>query len=123
MSLDEKRLILRDKVEASKQRLADNLGDSGITADAKEAIGGAADTAKDMIEKHPFAVLAGAVAVGLFIGSSGKKSAVKAAKKPVKQPSVIAKLLKDAAIAYGLKMMDNARKDGEALRSSVKDRT
>lgn len=119
MSLDQKRLILRDKIEASKQRIADN----GIVAEAKEAADDASNTAKEMIEKHPFAILAGAVAIGLIIGSSGKKSAVKAATKPVKKPSVAIKLLKEAAIAYGLKLMDNARKEGEAIRATVKDRT
>ncbi len=119
MSLDEKRLVLRDKVEARKLRLAEN----GIVTEAKEAAGEASATAKDLIEKHPFMILAGAVGIGLVIGSSGKKSAVKAAAKPVKKPSVAVKLLKEAAIAYGLKMMENARKEGEAMRSSVKDRT
>jgi len=68
MSVEERRLILREKVEEGKRRIAER----DLAADAKEAV----DQAAGFVSKHPFALLAGALAVGLLLGGRGKKKAV-----------------------------------------------
>lgn len=102
MSVEEKRLILRDKVEEGKRRIAER----DLAADAQEAV----DQAASFVSKHPFALLAGALAIGLLLGGRGKKKAVTAA-RPAKKTNVVVALLAEAAIAHGLKLVDKAKKD------------
>ena len=97
MSVEEKRLILREKVEAGKQKIAER----DLAQDAKEI----AETATNFVGKHPLKVIGGALALGLLIGSRGKKAPAKAAKKG----SLVATLLAEAAISQGLKMIDKAK--------------
>ncbi|MEP2736491.1 MAG: hypothetical protein ABJP34_09340 [Erythrobacter sp.] len=126
MTLEEKRLMLRDKIDASRHRLADYVPPEPSTD--LQPITGAADSsdsssenaALDFVKKYPIAVVGGAVAVGLLIGSRGKKAAVTAAKKPAKKPNIIATMLIDAAIGYGLKMIDKSRtQETQALDKDV----
>lgn len=99
MSVEEKRLILREKVEAGKQRIAER----DFAADAKNA----AEEATNLVGKHPFAFIGGALALGMLIGSRGKKKP----SKPAKKANFVAMLLAEAAISQGLKMIEKARPD------------
>lgn len=116
MTLEEKRLVLRDKIDASRHRLADYVPpepspDLESISDAESGANGSVDNAAlDFVQKYPIAVVGGAVAVGLLLGSRGKNAAVTAAKKSAKKPNMVTKMLMDAAIAYGLKMLDDVRK-------------
>jgi hypothetical protein len=100
MSDSDNRLMLREKIEAGKARIAER----DLVADAKEA----ADKASGFVAEHPFALMGGALVLGLFIGSRGKKSP---ASKPAKTGNFLTALLAEAAIAQGLKMIDQV-KDG-----------
>lgn len=104
MSVDEKRLILRKKVEEGRRRIAER----NLAADAQEM----AENAAGFLSKHPIALLGGALALGLIFGSRGKKKAVAAA-RPRKKPNMIMALLAEAAIAHGLKLIDKAKSDAQ----------
>ncbi len=101
MTVEEKRLILKDKVAEGKRRIAER----DFATEAKEA----AEEAASFVGKHPLAFLGGALAIGLIFGSRGKKKAVAAASPPKKKPNIVAALLAEAAIAQGLKMIDKAK--------------
>jgi hypothetical protein len=118
MTPEEKRVMLRSKIDTSMHRLADYVPPEPIAdplpvnanEDDKES------AAAEFVKRYPIAVVGGAVALGLLLGSRGKKAAVTAAKdastKPAKKPNIIATLLIDAIIGYGLKMIDKSREQG-----------
>jgi ElaB/YqjD/DUF883 family membrane-anchored ribosome-binding protein len=118
MTPEEKRVMLRSKIDTSMHRLADYVPPEPIAdplpvnanEDDKES------AAAEFVKRYPIAVVGGAVALGLLLGSHGKKAAVTAAKdavkKPAKRPNIIATLLIDAIIGYGLKMIDKSREQG-----------
>lgn len=107
MTIQEKRLMLREKVEASKARLASHRGSEPPESDLVTGAREAGEKATDFVGKHPLASLGAAIALGLFIGSRGKK----APKKPAKRTNMLGALFAEAAIAYGLKLIDKARDD------------
>lgn len=126
MTLEEKRLVLRDKIDASRHRLADYVppepsSDLQPIFDAESGADSSSDNRPlDFVQKYPIAVVGGAVALGLLLGARGKKAAVTAPKKSAKKPNIVAKMLMDAALAYGLKMLDDLRKPSSSLRDKRK---
>lgn len=119
MTLEEKRLTLREKIAASKSRLsqheqADANPVLSPVKDGESDAPNAAEKAVQFIQAYPIAVVSVATVIGLLLGSRGKASAVKAATKPAKKPNVIVTLLLDAAIAHGLKLIDKARLESNA---------
>lgn len=100
MTSDQKREQLREKIEAGEKRNEErSLADA-----AREA----ADTATTFAKEHPIAVVGGAVVVGLAIGAMTKPG-----RQLTKRGGVLAGLLTDAVIAYGISIMDKA---GEVAR-------
>lgn len=108
MSIDEKRMILRQKVDDRKQHLA--ARNIPVESDKNGTVEEAASP-PSFVKKHPIPLIGGALAVGLMIGLRGKKKAVKAATPAKKAPktNLIVSLLAEAAIIKGLKMIDKAR--------------
>ncbi|MEP3051309.1 MAG: hypothetical protein ABJP48_09415 [Erythrobacter sp.] len=118
----EKRDELRAKIDASERRNAQR----SIAEEAREA----ASAAGEFIKKHPGAAIGGAVATGVAIGlmtKPGRRVAAGAAKGVAsgvhkgatsartgavngvkRQRDKVASLLGDAALAYGVKVIDNA---------------
>ncbi|WFL76982.1 hypothetical protein P7228_13430 [Altererythrobacter arenosus] len=95
MTSDAKREQLREKIEAGERRNEErSLADA-----AREA----ADSATNFVKQHPLATLGGAVVVGLAIGAMTKPG-----RRLTKRGGVLAGLIADAAIAYGISMIDKA---------------
>lgn len=102
----DKRDDLRARIEAGQQRNEDRtLGDY-----ARDA----AQQATDFAKQHPIATVAGAVTLGLIVGAMTRPG-----RRITRRGGAMAALATDAAIAYGLRMFDNAgvaaRHAGERL--------
>ncbi len=101
MTSDEKREQLRSRIAAGEKRHeVRTLADT-----AQEA----AETATSFVKKHPFATLGGAVVIGLAIGAMTKPG-----RRLTKRSGMLAGLLTDAVIAYGISTIDKA---GDVARS------
>lgn len=101
MTPDEKRDTLKQKIAAGQQRHAErSLADS-----AREA----GENAAHFVKQHPLATIGGAIIVGLAIGAMTKPG-----RRLGKRGGAFAAVLADAAITYGLKMVDQA---GDAARA------
>lgn len=94
LSDQDKRDQLRARIEAAEQRNEQR----SLAEQAREA----ADTAVEFTKKHPFAVIGGALAIGLAIGA-----ATKPGRRLGRKGGVFAGILADAALAYGARMIDN----------------
>ncbi|QPC99925.1 hypothetical protein [Qipengyuania soli] len=95
LSDQQKRDQLRARIEAGEKRNEQRT----LVDQAKDA----ADTAVAFTKKHPYAVIGGAIAVGLAIGAMTKPG-----RRLGKRGGVFAGLVADAALAYGARMIDNA---------------
>ena len=95
LSDEQKREQLRARIEAGEKR---NEGRS-FADQAKEA----ADSAVDFAKKHPIATVAGAVAVGLAIGAMTSRG-----RQLGRRGGSLAAYAADAALAYGLSMVEGA---------------
>lgn len=95
MASDEKRLMLSEKIEAGRKRLAERE----ITQQAIEA----AEAATGFVRKHPLATLGGAIGIGLAIGALTKSG-----RKLGKSGGILTGILLDAALAYGVKLIEQA---------------
>lgn len=101
MTTEEKRAELREKIEAGEKR-----NDERAFADrAKEA----AETATNFAKEHPFAVIGGAIAIGLAIGAMTKPG-----RRAARRGGFLASLAAEAALAYGMHAIDRA---GDVARS------
>lgn len=95
LSDQQKRDQLRARIEAGERRNEERT----LADQAKDA----ADNAVEFTKKHPYAVIGGAIAVGLAIGAMTRPG-----RRLGKRGGVIAGLLTDAALAYGARLIDNA---------------
>ena len=95
LSDEQKREQLRARIEAGEKR---NEGRS-FADQAKEA----ADSAVDFAKKHPIATVAGAVAIGLAIGAMTSRG-----RQLGRRGGSLAAYAADAALAYGLSMVEGA---------------
>lgn len=134
-SMDEKRDELRARIEASERRIAERT----LTEQAQEA----AIAASDFAKRNPLTVIGGAIAIGLIIGAMtapGRRvasSAVKAASSGAagltsgaakgvssavkNRGSALGSLMADAAIAYGIKLIDEAMDGARAGKDAAED--
>lgn len=97
--------MLSEKIEAGRNRLAERE----ITQQALDA----AEAATGFFRKHPLATLGGAIGIGLAIGAKTKRG-----RKLGKRGGVVTGILIDAALAYGVKMIEQAAK---AARNRVEE--
>lgn len=95
LSDQQKRDQLRARIEAGEKRNEQR----SFADQAKEA----ADTAFEFTRKHPFAVVGGAVVIGLAVGAMTKPG-----RRLGRRGGALAGLAADAAIAYGARLLDNA---------------
>jgi hypothetical protein len=95
MASDNKRLMLSEKIEAGRKRLAERE----IAQQAIEA----AQAATGFVRKHPLTTLGGAIGIGLAIGALTKRG-----KNLGKRGGILTGILIDAALAYGIKMIEQA---------------
>lgn len=95
LSDQEKRDQLRARIEAGEKRLEDR----SITDHARDA----ADTAIEFAKKHPLATVAGAVTIGLAVGAMTRRG-----RELGRRGGSLAAYAADAAIAYGLSMVQGA---------------
>ena len=91
----DKRDDLRARIEAGQQRNVER----SISDYAREA----AKQATDFAKQHPVATVAGAVTLGLIIGAMTRPG-----RRLTRRGGALAVFASDAAIAYGLRMFDNA---------------
>lgn len=105
MASDNKRLMLSEKIEAGRKRLAERE----IAQQAIEA----AQAATGFVRKHPLATLGGAIGIGLAVGALTKSG-----RKLGKRGGILTGLLIDAALAYGVKLIEQA---AEAAKTKADD--
>ena len=102
----EKRDQLRARIEAGERRNEERT----IMDQAKDV----ADSAIDFAKKHPVATVAGAVAVGLAIGAMTRRG-----RDLGRRGGSLASYAADAAIAYGLSMIEGAGDKFEDLSDAA----
>lgn len=95
LSDEQKREQLRARIEAGEKRNEER----SFADQAKEA----ADSAVDFAKKHPIATVAGAVAIGLAIGAMTSRG-----RQLGRRGGSLAAYAADAALAYGLSMVEGA---------------
>ncbi|QZD88349.1 hypothetical protein [Qipengyuania psychrotolerans] len=95
LSDEQKREQLRARIEAGERRNEER----SFADQAKEA----ADSAVDFAKKHPIATVAGAVAIGLAIGAMTSRG-----RQLGRRGGSLAAYAADAALAYGLSMVEGA---------------
>ncbi|NVD43745.1 hypothetical protein [Qipengyuania atrilutea] len=110
MTREEKRDLLRERIEAGERRNQErSLGDY-----AKDA----ADNAKEFAKDHPVATIAGAIAVGLAIGAMTRPGR-RLARQGAVRTGALAAIAADAIAAYSASLIDGAgdlaRNSGDAL--------
>lgn len=106
MTTDHKRTELRGKIEAGERRNADRgLGDY-----AREA----RDSATTFVKQHPFATVAGGLAIGAIIAAMVPGPGRRLRKKATARGSALAAMLTELGVAYGAGLLDNL---GDAARS------
>ena len=105
MASDNKRLMLSEKIEAGRKRLAERE----IAQQAIEA----AQAATGFVRKHPLATLGGAIGIGLAVGALTKSG-----RKLGKRGGILTGILIDAALAYGVKLIEQA---AEAAKTKADD--
>lgn len=103
---EDKREALRQKIAAGRQRLAER----DLVETAREA----GEQAVSFVKKHPLATLGGAVALGLIIGAMTKPG-----RRLTRRGGVLAALATDAALAYGMKLIDQASDAARAGREHL----
>lgn len=91
----QKRDQLRARIEAGERRQEER----GLLDQAKDV----ADSAVDFAKRHPVATVAGAIAVGLTVGAMTRRG-----RELGRRGGSLASYATDAAIAYGLSMIEGA---------------
>jgi len=112
MSSETKRQALREKIEAGRQRLAER--------DYAQAAKEAADSATNFVKQHPYATLGGAIFIGVALGAMTKRGR-KLGSRAGQRGGVVARLLTDAAIAYGVKLIDQATDAARTGQDRIED--
>ena len=106
MSTDQKREELREKIEAAEQRNRErSVADYAV--DAK-------DRATEFVKEHPFATVAGGLALGVLIAAIVPGPGRRMRKKATAKGSALAAMLTELGIAYGTSLLDNI---GDAART------
>ena len=95
LSDEQKREQLRARIEAGERRNEER----SFADQAKDV----ADSAVDFAKKHPIATVAGAVAIGLAIGAMTRRG-----RQLGRRGGSLAAYAADAAIAYGLGLIEGA---------------
>ena len=108
LSDQQKRDQLRARIEAGERRNEERT----LSDQARDA----ADTAVEFTKKHPYAVIGGAIAVGLAIGAMTRPG-----RRLGKRGGVLAGLAVDAALAYGARMLDNATNAAQLAGDQFED--
>ena len=103
---------LRQKIEAGKQRLAER--------DFGNAAKDAADGAVAFTREHPLAVIAGAIGVGVLIGAMTRPGR-KVAKTASKRTGAFAALATEAALAFGLELLERAEENAAKAKQKSSD--
>lgn len=93
LSDEQKREQLRARIEASETRNEER----SLADQARDA----ADSALEFTRKHPLAVAGGVLVAGLAIGAMTRRG-----RKVGQRGGVFARLVRDAALAYGTRMID-----------------
>ncbi|NVE93731.1 hypothetical protein [Altererythrobacter lutimaris] len=112
MSNDEKREELKERIAEGEARHAARA----IADGAKEAAGNAAE----FVKKNPLVAVGGAIAAGLAIGLMTKPGR-RIAGKAVGRSSVFATLARDAVLAYGVKLIDEATSAARTGQDKLED--
>lgn len=106
------RELLRQKIEAGRQRLAER----DLANAAKEA----AENAAEFTKKHPIAVVAGAIGVGLLIGAMTRPGRT-VVKTGAKRGSAFAALATQAALSFGLDLLERAEESAAKAKQKGGD--
>lgn len=106
MTTDDKRREMRGKIEAGERRNAER----GVADYAREA----RDSATAFVKEHPFATVAGGLAIGAIIAAMIPGPGRRLRKKATARGSALAAMIAELGIAYGAGLLDNL---GEAARS------
>lgn len=101
MTRDERREVLKGKIEAARSRFGDRSPED-IAAEAASA-------AVDYAKQNPWVVIGGAVALGLAIGAMTRQGRKAAAKS-----GLLGRLATDAAIGFAIAMYEKAQHKTEA---------
>lgn len=96
---EDKRRQLREKIAAGEQRNAERT----LADHARDA----AESAAGFVKRHPLATIAGGIAAGLIIGGLTRPGR-RMARRVGGRGSALATVAADAALAYGLRMLDGA---------------
>ncbi|WP_394728209.1 hypothetical protein [Altererythrobacter sp. GH1-8] len=112
MSDDEKREELKQRIAAGEARHAART----VAESAKEAAGNAAE----FIKRKPLVAVGGAIAAGLAIGLMTKPGR-RVARQAVGKSSVFALLARDAVLAFGMKLIDEASTAARTGQDKLED--
>jgi len=113
MTTDQKRKKLRGKIEAGERRNAErSLGDY-----AREARDGAAS----FVKQHPFATVAGGLALGAIVASLVPGPGKRLRKKATAKGSALAAMLTELGMAYGASMLDGLSDAARAGQDKLED--
>ncbi len=96
---EDKRRQLRDKIAAGEQRNAERT----FADQARDA----AEAATGFVKRHPLATIAGGITLGLIIGALTRPGR-RLTSRVGRRSGALAALAADAALAYGLRMLDGA---------------
>jgi hypothetical protein len=101
-----KRKTMRKKIEAGEKRNAER----GFGDYAREA----RDGATSFVKQHPFATVAGGLALGAIIAAMVPGPGRRLRKKATAKGSALAAMLTELGVAYGASLLDNL---GDAART------
>ncbi|WP_435200746.1 hypothetical protein [Qipengyuania sp. 902] len=105
---EQKREQLRAKIEAGERRNAER----SFADQAKDV----ADSAVEFTKKHPFAVVGGAIAIGLAIGAMTRPG-----RRLGRRGGALATLALDSVLAYGARAIDGAANAAEYAGDRFED--
>ena len=112
MSQDDKREELKERIAAGEARHAARQ----VAQSAKEAAGDAAA----FVKRNPLLAVGGAIAAGLAIGMMTKPGR-RVARQAVGKSGVLATLARDAVLAYGIKLIDEATSAARTGQDKLED--
>ncbi len=108
LSDEQKRAQLRKKIEAGEKRNAER----SFADQAKDV----ADSAVEFTKKHPFAVIGGAIVIGLAIGAMTRPG-----RRLSRRGGALATLAFDSLLAYGARAIDGAANAAEYAGDRLED--
>lgn len=106
MTNTEKREELREKIEAGERRNAER-GLSDYARDAR-------DSATSFVKEHPFATVAGGLAIGVIIAAMVPGPGRRLRKQATARGTALAAMLTELGMAYGSSLLDSL---GDAART------